>query len=583
MNCYVKDYPRPQFVRDHWDDLSGEWNFLFDDDNVGEEKKYYNDLPADRIINVPFTYETEASGINDQSQHDNVWYQRDVFLSKPDDKRVIIHFEGSDYVTKLWINGRYVGKNIGGYHRFSFDITDELKNGLNTFTVKAEDSLSKSQARGKQRYKKESFECWYVQTTGIWKTVWLEYVDRAHLNYVKNTPDPDTRTVALEFETSITEHEFQKDQYSIRAVIKTGERTVTDVTEELKGNNQKMLLMVDENIFLWDVKKPFLYDIEYRLMKNGKTVDVVRSYFGFRKIEIKDSKIYLNGKELYQKLVLDQGYWKKTHLTPPSEQALIDDIDFVLDMGFNGVRKHQKIEDERFLYWCDVKGALMWSEMANCYSFDAESTVSFTNEWMKAVKQSYNHPCIITWVPINESWGVHDIAVDRAQQNYADSLYYWTKGFDTTRPVIANDGWDHTICDIITVHDYHQSGKEIWDRHVVNKEKILESKEPYNSRHCLMSEGYSYKGQPVIMSEYGGVAIRTGSGWGYGEQEDTENGVLERYRDLTETIKKVPYYAGFCYTQLTDVQQEVNGLLDENRHFKYSQEIYDAIRDINND
>ena len=344
----VKDYPRPQMVRDNWINLNGKWDFAFDDDNIGEQKEYFKRFPNSLEILVPFTYETKLSGISDESVHENIWYNNRIKLSLNKGKKTILHFEGSDYITKVWVNGKYVGMNVGGYHRFSFDISGYICDGENDITVKAEDSLSGSQPRGKQRYRKESFSCWYVQTTGIWKTVWIEYVPENHIVSVKNTPDYDEKRIYIELNADIGGNET--DIYEIETEIKYENRIIN--TERIKAGtdifNYEMSICDAQNnhsIKEWSPEHPYLYDITYRLYKNNDLIDEVFSYFGVRKISIKDSKIFLNGKELYLKMVLDQGYWAESHLTPPNEEAIIKDIEIAKKYGFNGIRKHQKTED----------------------------------------------------------------------------------------------------------------------------------------------------------------------------------------------------------------------------------------------
>lgn len=588
MKCYLKDYPRPQFIRKEWENLNGEWNFLFDDNDEGETKKYFIDFPKKSIINVPFTYETKMSGIEDESIHYIVWYNKKINISKEQirNKKTILHFEGSDYITKVWVNGTYIGKNVGGYSRFSFDIEKYIIEGENDITVKVEDSLSKDQPRGKQRYKKESWKCWYVQTTGIWKTVWLEWTSKEYIKNIKATPKADENKIKLEIETNIPEKDFEVQNYYIEAEISFNGKIINISREEINLNYQEVEIDIyKENtehiIQKWSPKNPNLYDIIYTLYNGDEIIDKVYSYFGIRKIKIKEDKIFLNEEQLYLKLILDQGYWKDSHLTPPSEESLINDIDSVLEFGYNGIRKHQKIEDERFLYWCDVKGILVWSEMANCYSFDDKSLQDFTKEWIKIVKQNYNHPSIITWVPINESWGVPDVSIDKKQQSFINSIYYLTKSIDNTRPVISNDGWEHTISDIITIHDYKQDGKLLYSEYTDDDKKVLNNLIKYNSNHKLFAEEYQYNGQPVIMSEYGGIALNSEEGWGYGKQVKDENEFIERFASLTQAIKDIPYISGYCYTQLTDVQQEINGLLDENRNEKFSDKIIKQIKEVN--
>ena len=580
----IKDYPRPQLVRNEWQNLNGKWNFIFDDENIGEEKQYFKQFPKSKEILVPFTYETKMSGINDETVHENIWYSNNVKLILNENKRTILHFEGSDFITKLWINGKFVGKNIGGYHRFSFDISKYIINGENNFTIKVEDSLSKSQPRGKQRYKNESFKCWYIQTTGIWKTIWIETVPKNYIISVKNTPNFDDPNINIELETNISLKEIEN--YEVEIEIKYDNEIINVERNKMEDNIFKYKINIcnkqnNHKIKEWSPEHPYLYDIIYRLYENNLLIDEVSSYFGVRKISIGNSKILLNNKELYLKMILDQGYWADSHLTPPNEEAIIKDIELVKKYGYNGIRKHQKVEDERFLYYCDINGILVWSEMANCYEFNNRSAEYFMDEWIKVVKQNYNHPSIITWVPINESWGIREVPEKIEQQNFANSVYYITKALDKTRPVISNDGWEHTISDIITIHDYKQEANLLYNEYNDKELAVLNNKKPYNTIHRLFSGNYKYNGQPIIMSEYGGIALNSNKGWGYGKQVVDENEFIKRFKDLTDAIKNTHYITGYCYTQLTDVQQEINGLVDENRKEKFSDEIIYKIRSIN--
>lgn len=586
MKCYIKDYPRPQFVRKDWQNLNGEWNFTFDDNDEGETKKYFFNFPKANKIKVPFTYETKLSGIQDESVHYIVWYNKEINIKKEQlkDNKIILNFEGSDYITKVWVNGTYVGNNIGGYSRFSFDIEKYVVEGQNDITIKVEDSLSKQQPRGKQRYKKESWKCWYVQTTGIWKTIWLEWVPKQYLQNVKLTPQIDTNNIKLEVETNITEKNIEEVNYYIETEISFNGKILNTTKELINNNYQEIQMDIYQNnkehtIQKWSPNNPNLYDIVYKLYCEDTIIDTVYSYFGMREISIKGDKILLNKEPIYLKLILDQGYWKESHLTPPNEESIIKDIESTLELGYNGIRKHQKIEDERFLYWCDVKGVLVWSEMANCYEFNGESLQAFIEEWIKVVKQHYNHPSIVAWVPINESWGVPNVATEEKEQNFINSLYYLTKALDSKRPVISNDGWEHTISDIITIHDYKQEWEILSSLYKENIEKVLNNEEAFNGKHKAFAEGYYYNGKPIIMSEYGGIAINSDKGWGYGKQVKDEKEFIERFSKLTQVIQSVPSISGYCFTQLTDVQQEINGLMDEERNYKIEPSI---IKNINN-
>ena len=580
----IKNYPRPQFVRDSWLSLNGKWKFVFDDENVEEEKQFFNKFPNSNEILVPFTYETKMSGINDETVHENIWYSNDININVEKNKSIILHFEGSDFVTKLWINGNYVGMNIGGYHRFSFDITKFIVNGKNNFTIKVEDSLSKVQPRGKQRYKNESFKCWYIQTTGIWKTIWIESVSKNHIVSVKNTPDYDNKNIEIELVTNISEKditnfEIETEILFDNKIVNSKKQIIED--KILKYNVNIYGVENNDEINFWSPENPNLYDINYKLYYKGNIIDEVSSYFGIRKISIENSKIFLNNKELYLKMILDQGYWPDSHLTPPSEEAIIKDINIVKRYGYNGIRKHQKIEDERFLYYCDINGILVWSEMANCYEFNDKSIEYFMNEWIKVVKQNYNHPSIITWVPINESWGIPNVSVQKNEQNFANSLYYITKSIDKTRPVISNDGWEHTISDIITIHDYKQDPELLYNEYNDDNLDVLNNRRAYNTIHKLFSENYVYNGQPIIMSEYGGITLNSDKGWVYGNPVKSEKEFLDRFEKLNDAIRKTKYICGYCYTQLTDVQQESNGLVYDDRNDKFSSETINKIASIN--
>lgn len=586
MKSYIKDYPRPQLVRKDWKNLNGNWDFQFDDSNCGEKNEWYLNFPQNHInIQVPFTYETKLSGIEDPAYHKNIWYNR-VFEVKETElqkKRLLIHFEGCDFLTKVWVNGKFIGIHKGGYARFSFDITRYVKAGENIITVKAEDSLSPEQPRGKQRWLKYNYECWYVQTTGIWKTVWLESVPEIYLSGLKMTPD--VINTSLELTYHVTADELPEN-LQIEAEV---EFEGTLIQRSSKGINRNTvqdridLFQPEEThwgIHYWSPKRPSLYDICIRIKQGDCVIDEIRSYFGMREIRTEDGNVLLNGTPIYQRLILDQGYWKDSHMTPPDEAALIDDIDKLLALGYNGVRKHMKIEDERFLYWCDVKGVLVWSEMAATYEFSDEAVKEFTNEWVEIVHQNYNHPSIITWTPFNESWGIHNIMRVQKQQAFTEAIYYLTKSIDGMRPVILNDGWEHTLSDIITWHDYEETGEAFLNRYADHLDELMNGQIYPNTFRGAFAEGFAYKGQPIILSEYGGIAFSGGKegDWGYGDTVSTEEEFLNRMDKITTAIKKIPYFSGYCYTQISDVQQEINGLLDEKHEYKIAPK---KIKEIN--
>lgn len=589
MECYVKDYPRPQFVRNNWENLNGAWDFAFDDAHCGEQEGWYKDFKGNMTIQVPFTYETKMSGIQDETRHDQIWYRRSFQVdgSRLEKENYLLHFEGSDFITKVWVNGQYVGDHRGGYARFSFDITDVVRDGENELVVKVEDSFDMQQPRGKQRWIDKNFGCWYVQTTGIWKTVWSEYVPKISLKNVKMTPNLQEHSLEVEYEVDAPENIMGEDLLVAASVSFKGVPVSKVITAVTAGHVEtKIDVFLRNNNFglewgvrTWSPEEPDLYDVKFQLIYQGNVEDTVASYFAMREIRIDGSNILLNGHPIYQRLILDQGYWKDSHLTPPSEEALIEDIDKIHALGYNGLRKHQKIEDERFLYWCDVKGMLVWSEMAAAYQYTDYAVSEFVSEWMEIVKQNYNHPCIITWTPFNESWGVNQIETRTMEQHFTEAVYYLTKSLDKYRPVIVNDGWEHTISDIITLHDYEEVGDVLKARYTECKDEIMSTEVYHSSGKSAFANGYEYKGQPVIISEYGGIAFNNDdSGWGYGNKVNTKEEFIKRFDEITTAVKEIPYVCGFCYTQVSDVQQEINGMMDMERNFKVDPEI---IREIN--
>ncbi len=588
MKCYCKNYPRPQLVRKTWTSLDGAWDFCFDDSRKGLAEAWFKGFQKSHTIEVPFTYETKLSGIQDESPHDCVWYQKKI-THQCSGKRTLLHFEGVDYHCHVWVNGLKIGEHQGAYARFSFDITEALVDGENLISVMVQDSLSPEQPRGKQRTLKNNYGCWYVQTTGIWKSVWLEEVSSFYVQRLKLTPDINRGFLELEYE--LNEEPAYNATYD--SASNTGDLSL-EVVASFKGIeivrlvqsvsvhkslslNLKSSLAPASGLFLWWPGNPQLYDLEIRLLKNGEVIDELLSYFGLRKVSTENAQFLLNEQPYYQRLILDQGYWPDSHLTPPSEDALIEDIDKIKQLGYNGVRKHMKLEDERFLYWADVKGLLVWSEMAGTYAFSDKAVTNFTKEWMEVVAQNYNHPSIVVWTPFNESWGVPNIKTCSQEQSFTMSIYYLTKAFDKMRPVITNDGWEHTISDILTLHDYVESGED-FIRIFKDKEAIINNRMPVAGCKYAFADGFQYKNQPIIISEFGGIAFQSESGWGYGNKVKDEEDFIRRFERITGAIKSLGYICGYCYTQVSDVQQEINGLMDEPRAIKVDA---DKIREIN--
>jgi beta-galactosidase/beta-glucuronidase len=569
ISYYKREYPRPQLYRDRYMLLNGRWDFAFGDDVKDEEM--IGGFRDKLEINVPFTYQAALSGIGSEQRHDTVWYSRSIMIDEEQLLgRVILHLEGCDYETFVFANGVLVGSDRGGYHRLSFDCTDSLKVGENNITLKVCDDYSVEKPRGKQRAKDQNYGCWYTDTTGIYKTAWLEFVPKTYLGGV--LIEPDVRAGAVSLDCRI---EGEATALTLEAKITYEGREIANAKSGALDGGAILSISLTENepLHLWSLDDPSLYEVEITVLDNGEVLDRAYSYFGARTIEARDGRIYLNDKELYQKLALDQGYWRDGLLTAPSEEALVQDIIDMADMGFNGVRKHQKVEDERYLYYADIMGFIVWAEMPSMYSNTEKSRTVFEREWFLAVDQQRNHPSVLTWVPFNESWGIEEIKTDKVVQDFVNDIYYKTHKVDKTRPVITNDGWEHTVSDILTIHHYEQDGKKLHS-YYDTIEKCC--KELWESHHKgAFADGYGYRGQPIIISEFGGTAFvsdTTGENWGYGIGVNNIDEFYARFESLIEAIDSLPYSCGYCYTQVTDVQQEVNGLLDFDHKSKFDKD-----------
>lgn len=568
---YRENYPRPQFVRDSYLDLNGEWNFRFDDKDEGFTAGWADGF-EDRKILVPFSFECKASGIGCIESHEIIWYSREIDFSplSKSGGRILLNVEGADYETKLWVNGTFIGSHRGGYTRFSFDITDALADGAGAVVFRISDSLSAAQPRGKQRWLRESYDCWYVQTTGIWKSLWAEEVGDSCLDRLHIKPCFDDNAVDFEYNLNRRKTDRKTD---VETVITFQDNMILSIRETITRScfSRRYSLECDNmklKVKYWSPESPDLYDVCVRVYENGVLTDKVGSYFGLRKISTDSMRIKLNNTDLYLKMILDQGYWENTALTPPDEHAIIDDIDKILSYGYNGVRKHQKIEDERFYYWADVKGLLVWCEAPSFYELIDTAIENMTAEWTQIVRQHYNHPSIIAWVPFNESWGIPHVMDDKKAQNLTESVYYLTKALDDSRPVVSNDGWEHTRSDIITLHDYAPHGTQLrlnWK----DPEGFLANSRAFNGERYAFANGFRYEGQPVILSEFGGIAYgKDEDGWGYGEAENSEEAFLNRLKGLMDAVYDIDHICGFCYTQLTDVEQEQNGHMFMDRRDK---------------
>lgn len=576
------EYPRPQFERELWINLNGGWKFEFDNDNLGIKNKWHESGDFEKIIIVPYTYQCEMSEINSKNINDIVWYSKRLDLEDCyRNKRLVLNFGAVDYKCDVWVNGEHLICHEGGHVPFSVEITDVIKEKNNLIVVRAEDYTTDLELpRGKQYWKKESESIFYTRTTGIWQTVWIEPLERTYLKNILMTPDLDRKKVLVEYEV-----DGANINTNMRIKISLRDIVIVDDIIKVKNSRGKREFWLDQESTLdwnyqdslaWCPENPVLFDIIFEILENSIVLDKIKSYFGLRKVSIEDGKFMLNNRPYFQKLLLDQGYWEKSLLTAPTDEDFIRDIKLCKEMGFNGVRKHQKIEDPRFLYWADKMGLLVWGEMANAYVYSRKYVERISKEWIEVINRDYNHPSIVVWTPINESWGVDGIMNNKEEQAHSVAMYWLTKSLDQTRPVISNDGWHQTETDLLTIHDY-EFRKEVLEKRYESIESIL------NTRHSgrgVLVEGWNYKNQPIIISEIGGISYKKTKceGWGYSRAISNED-FINRYYDVVDTMIKSSNIQGFCYTQLTDIEQEINGLLTYEREPKVDLSIIKAIND----
>lgn len=560
------EFPRPDFVRNEWETLNGTWEFSF------EEPVF------DRQIQVPFCYQSSMSGIGETKDCKTVWYRRTVELKeeKLAGKRLLLKFGAVDSEAKVWVNGQYVGEHVGGYSAFEMDITPFVTSGENEIKVQVMDDTNSDKPRGKQSWTGEKFGCWYTPCTGIWQSVWLEYVGKVHLKRVKYTPDVSSLSVLCEVFVSDTEDTM------VELTARTQKDSIFLGSQRLlcrHGYGKAVVTLPDYDIrrneLLWTPEEPNLIDVRVKVFSgdaSGAEVceDEVETYFGMRSIEYVNGRILLNGSVFYQRLILDQGYWSESILTPPSDEAIKKDILLTKKMGFNGARKHQKIEDPRYYYWADRLGLVVWGELPSTYQFNDNAVEASARELVRFVERDYNHPCIVTWVPVNESWGVREVLDNAQQQDYCRMLTYLIRSLDPVRLVSSNDGWEQVSeTDICAIHDY-----ALFPETIQKYDDMEEICSGYSESRQLFAADNEYQGQPVILTEYGGIAFEKEEeeGWGYYRKVRNEEEFIQRLQPITEFLIRSGKFSGFCYTQLTDVMQEVNGLLHEDRTPKVSVE-----------
>ena len=582
------EYPRPTLVRPRWTNLNGLWQFDFDHGLCGIDEGWQNGHDYSRTITVPFAPESTLSGIGDRDFHAGAWYEREITVPRLNGRggakaakatagrRMLLHFGASDYETTVFLNGQSVGTHLGGYTPFTFDITAVTKPGKNRLTVHARDDIrSRLQPAGKQSLQLESHGCYYTRTTGIWQTVWTEIVPHCYVERTLAVPQADLRTVRVALDVA----GGASGSLSIALKAKAGRRIVAESSDKIFGGTRTTIDLEIPDARLWCPDDPFLYDLEVVLSEDGKPIDKVASYFGVRTVELTDREFLLNGKPVYLKQVLDQGFHPLGVYTAKSDATLKRDITLSMAAGYNGARLHQKVFEPRFLYWADRLGYLCWGEAPD-WGLDLTNPMAARNlqaEWVEIIRRDAGHPCIVAWVATNE---VHPHSNRRtAKDTHLVSLQRMIKQLDASRPVIDNSGYWHTTTDIIDIHDY--STADVIRKNWKKFGRTGRTADIPVIHRSPMWPGYDAPSAPVHLSEVGGIgfAAKGSQGWGYGNMPKSKKAFMERFADTMRTIMQIPNTCGFCYTQLYDVEQEVNGIYTYDRKAKFDVRAIKRIHD----
>ena len=571
-NIPRSEHPRPDRHRDSWLCLNGTWDFEIDNSLVGVAKKFFERDSLDSKIVVPFCPESKLSGVKHTDFMNAVWYRRDIDVpSEWTGKNVILHIDASDYATTLYVNGQKVGTHRGGYTSFQFDITKYLRESGNYVTVYAVDDIrSERQVAGKQSLEFGSRGCHYTRTTGIWQTVWLEAVEPAHVTAYKvfaNISDPSVSLEVLTSNLSVGGELCVKAYYEGKLM---GEASAT-----VNSDSTSLYIPLAEK-HLWECGCGRLYDLKFSLTKDGKT-DLMDGYFGLREVALTREKgLMINGKTVFGRFVLDQGFNPDGIITAPNDEHLVFDIEASMACGFNGARLHQKVFEPRFLYHADRLGYMVWDETGN-WGLDTtldSNIYNFLPEWLEEVERDFSHPSVIGWCPFNETWDKHG---RQQANNFLDSIYDITKAIDKTRPVITVSGsYPTERTDVHDVHDYEQNPEKFRSYYSEIDKGIVRDQIQRGSPSRQISKTYL----PIFVSEYGGIGWvmkEDATAWGYGKSVEGEAEFFERLEGLTDALLENKDIFAFCYTQLTDVEQEQNGLLTYERQFKFEPERFKRI------
>ena len=589
---YRNEYPRPQFARNEWICLNGQWDFEIDQADSGLERDLLKRKLKEKIT-VPFCPESKLSGIEQKDRLLSVWYKRE--LSIPHDwsgKRILLHFQAVDYDATVWINEIEVGRHRGGFSPFSIDITEFIQPGESKqLVVRARDRDDMPQPRGKQTRAYEGEGALYGRTTGIWQTVWMEPVPQIHLKRPRITPDLLSQSFMIE--QGIT-NSRPGTILQITLSDSKGEIVTESVNANMNFTPMISIKIPDERLVLWKPGDPNLYYLTIKLLDaTGEIIDSATSYAGMRNITISGKSIRINGDVVFQRLVLDQGYYPDGLMTAPSDEALLNDIKLSMAAGFNGARLHQKVFEERFLYHADCLGYIVWGEFGDWGARSLSAlphhqtfSPSYITEWLEVLERDYSHPCVVGWCPLNETWQPITDFISELD-DITRGMYLATKAMDQTRPVLDTSGYSHRMIDtdIYDSHDYEQDPIKFSE----NQKGLSENKPYKNTWPFRTVDGYlkkdawgrkimnewsvDYRGQPYFVSEFGGIWWNPdqehAKSWGYGERPKTLEEFYDRFEKLCKILLENPEMFGYCYTQLTDIDQEENGIYKYDRSTKF--------------
>lgn len=582
------EYPRPQFERADWVNLNGQWTYSLDPVESGWERGLPSSKGFDGNITVPFGPESKLSGVEHRDFIPCIWYQRDITVPADWNGRdIMLNLGAVYYESEIYIDGKFVNRHFGGSDSYSVDITKFVEPGkTHSLVISAKSDLrNRKQGAGKQSLREGLFECMYNRTTGIWQTIWMEPVAKKGIAKATILPDIDRGQVAVQVNMR---HDDRSNLLTIE--VKDGKKVVAKTTTPVTSGSIVTLPM--RNAKLWTPETPNLYDIVFTLKDaKGNVIDKVDSYFGMRKVHIEGNQFYLNNEPYYQRLVLDQGFYPESNWTAPTDNDLRRDIEIGKQAGFNGARLHQKVFDERYYYWADKLGYLTWGE-APSWGLDAndpEAARNFLSEWSNIVARDVNHPSLVVWTPLNEEWWPDEKQYPR----FVTDIYNVTKNIDPTRPVNTTSGGTQIVTDIWASHSYEQNPRRLQDL-VKDGGKMYTHRPDIQARtrgnvgfnRPVLNDRYDfpqYDGQPYILDEFGGIKCMEanpaeGAAWGYGDAAQTKEDFYKRLEGQVAALMSIPeLMCGYCYTQITDVEQEQNGIYYYNREPKYDMERIRAI------